>query len=122
MAKILVVEDDQLNRELLIEILSCEGHKVEVAVDGVDGMERIECLSPDVVITDLIMPNMTGLTLIRRVRERDKHLKIIALSGGGRDTRISLNDAQTAGADYVFAKPVAIDRLLHAVDELVSTG
>jgi len=111
MAKILVIEDDELARESVVLMLEENGHEVLVADDGDVGMNIFEeapfdNMPIDIVVTDLIMPNMSGMDVLARVKKQQPDMKVIVISGGGRLTPLSYLDvAKRLGADEVLAKP-----------------
>lgn len=111
-ATILVVEDDAQVRAFLEELLALDGHEVHVAGDGRDALERLATLRPDLVITDLVMPEKDGVELVLQIRERDPDLPILAISGGRAVPGESyLRVARMLGADAIMEKPFAADEL-----------
>jgi len=81
MAKILVVDDERVIRMLLQEILSSAGHSVNHAATGDEAVESVHENKPDILITDIFMPEKSGLELIMEIRRHYPDLKIIAISG-----------------------------------------
>jgi DNA-binding response OmpR family regulator len=81
---VLVVEDDIVVRQTCTMLLEDEGFDVVTAIDGIDGLRKFHKLTPDVVLTDIIMPEKEGISLITDLRRGSKDVKIIAMSGGGR--------------------------------------
>jgi len=119
MARILVVDDEPQMRELLRVALEGRGHTVDQAADGREAFLRLAKHQPDLVITDLVMPDMEGLETIQALRGKFPTLPIIAISGGGRigpETYLSM--ASQFGAERTFAKPFRMTELLTAVQEL----
>src|SRR5918999_5755240 len=109
MARILVVDDDADMRFIVREILKSAGHDVTVAVNGREGTVAYFEQRPDLVITDLFMPEKDGLTVIRELRAASPEVKIIAISGGGPAGEPgSLDNARTLGAVGALAKPFRI--------------
>ncbi len=120
MAKILIIEDDAEVRALIRRLLEGEGYDVQVAENGVDGMEAFRAGSPDVVITDLLMPRQDGIETIKEIRGIDAETKILAISGGGPySPKTHLKQARGVGAQETLAKPFAPSDLLNAVSRLV---
>jgi CheY-like chemotaxis protein len=112
--KILVIDDDHLVRYTLSKILSSYGYEVVTASDGKRGMTVLRDEHPDVVITDIIMPEQEGIDTIIQIRRERPGIKIVAISGGGRIRNIDfLEMAQSLGADEVIAKPFEADELLN---------
>ncbi len=121
MAKILIIEDDAEVRTLIQRLLEKEGYDVQVAENGVDGIEAFRAGSPDVVITDLLMPRQDGIETIKEIRGIDAETKILAISGGGLpySPKTHLKRARDVGAQETLAKPFAPSDLLNAVSRLV---
>lgn len=116
MAKILVIEDDEALRALMSRALKSKGHEVVVARDGGEGLAVWERERPDVVVTDLYMPNVDGIEAIMAFRAREPLLPIVAVSGGdSRASFLALDSAGDLGATVVLAKPFFPDQLYDAV-------
>ena len=115
--KILVVEDDPASRELLLYYLHSEGYQVIVAEDGQEGFDKAQQEKPELVVTDLSMPRMDGVELIRLLRQRPdlKGVKICVLTAHGSG---NIEKARTAGADAVMQKPTPPDTLADVVRQL----
>jgi DNA-binding response OmpR family regulator len=121
MARVLVVDDESGMRQMLRQALERRGHTVDEAVDGREALLRFAQQQPDLVITDLIMPEREGIETIQALRQECPTLPIIAMSGGGRgapDDYLSM--AGQIGADRTFAKPFRLDEILIAVRELTT--
>ncbi len=129
MATILLVEDDDLVRDMLTQILERASHQVICAANGEEATEALKNAKPDIMVTDIIMPKKSGITLISEVRNRHPQMEIIAISGGGRlDPTGYLDLSETLGASVSFEKPIdntallmAIDLLLHGKKEKMPT-
>ena len=120
MARILVIEDDEMVRELLQEILARAGYEVAQAPDGEVGIRLYRNEPADVVITDLVMPNKEGIETIMEMRRDFPDVKIIAISGGGHSSPTRhLDMAKQLGAQRTLAKPFLPHDILNAVRELV---
>ncbi len=116
-ARVLVVDDSAQIRNLLRAVLEKEGYGVEEAGDGKHALAVLKGCSPDVVITDLVMPETEGIELIQLMRAIDRELKIIAMSGAvGHGSY--LEAASVLGADATMSKPIAMDSLLAQVKRL----
>jgi CheY-like chemotaxis protein len=117
---ILVIDDDETIRVLLRTILEREGYRVVDAPDGNMGIRRYQESPTDLVITDLIMPGKEGIETIRELRKKFPHVKIIAVSGGGRIGPESyLKMAKGVGALRTLSKPFDRMALLKAVEEVL---
>jgi two-component system, response regulator, stage 0 sporulation protein F len=120
MAKILLVEDDELVRDMLAQVLQKASHEVIPAPDGEAAAQILRQLEPDIMITDIIMPKKSGITLISEVKNRQPQLEIIAISGGGRLDPIGYLDlSENLGASVSFEKPIDNTALLMAIDLLM---
>ena len=114
--KILVVEDHHDTSLTLCRLLKLEGYDVEHAIDGVAGFSSAASLHPDLIVTDLQMPRMNGIEMIKRIRG-DFGLNgtpILVMSAYGRRT---LHEAMEAGANGFIEKPLDFDNLLAKVRE-----
>ena len=113
MAKILVIDDNDLVRASTRTILETEGYVVEEASDGDGGIASAKSVLPDLILTDIVMPNKEGIEMIRDLRSRGYDGPIIAMSGGGRlDATEVLDLAGKLGADACIAKPFKRAELL----------
>lgn len=121
MARILVIEDEPDLRVLFRLQLTGLGHTVIEAPNGKAGLEQFHATSPDLVLTDLMMPVMEGLEAIPLLKRAQPSLKIIAMSGGGTNPAGSyLRMAQRLGASYTLAKPFSLAELDTAVSVLLA--
>ena len=114
---VLLVEDDRDTREMYSQYLSYSGMTVSEASTGRRALESVHAHRPDVVVTDIAMPEMDGLELSRRLRaeEPTRDLPIIAVSG-----QVSAR-AHEAGVDVVLEKPCMPDDLLHVIENVLKT-
>lgn len=127
MAKILVIDDDPMVRQTLKVILASANHEVGVARDGKEGIQQCLETRPDLVITDILMPEREGIETILALRKMRPDLPIIAISGGGRVGDMNfLRVAERFGANRAFNKPFEPEDIIAAVSELLvstpSTG
>jgi two-component system response regulator HydG len=116
--RVLVVDDDIAAAGALATLLSAGGYLVDVAADGRQALELISRQCPDLVITDLVMPNMDGQELVGRVREHDRDLPVIVVTGC--DDAASAVSAMRAGASDYVTKPVDFETLKSSVDALLA--
>ena len=119
MTKILVIDDDELQQEILQAILQSRAYYVSRAGDGEQGVALAQETKPDLIIVDLSMPKMTGLEVISQLRGHPdtKATPIVMVTGHlGSDSR---DDAHMAGCDRYVTKPVDRELLLQAVEELL---
>jgi len=120
MVRILIIGDDVQTLNMLRQMLEREGYEVVEAPDGKEGLRRYRESPTDLIITDIIMPEKEGIETIMELRRDFPDVKIIAMSGGGRNNpKAYLDIAENLGAQYTFAKPVEREELLKAVRELL---
>ena len=120
MAKILVLDDEPSILLMIKKMLEKAGHEVDIALNGKEGMVLFEKNRPDLLITDIIMPEKEGLETIVEMRKKYPVLKIIAISGGGRISADGyLPGAKLLGANMVFQKPLIQKEFLEAVSFLL---
>lgn len=120
MAKILLVEDDELVRDMLAQVLQKASHEVTTAANGEIADQLLRQTQPDILITDIIMPKKSGITLISEVKNRHPQLEVIAISGGGRLDPVGYLDlSENLGASLSFEKPIDNTALLMAIDLLM---
>ena len=118
---ILIIDDEQLIRLQIRSALELEGFTVREAANGNEGLARIAEATPDVVITDILMPDKEGIETILELRRTHPKIRIIAISGGGRTgNKDFLRTAKHLGADRTLAKPFGLAELLRLVHEVLA--
>jgi CheY-like chemotaxis protein len=118
---ILVIEDDSQFRSMLCQMLSKAGYKAIDASNGKEGLELFRRKAPDLVITDLIMPEKEGLETIIELRRDAPHVKIIAISGGGMASPEDyLVLARKLGVQSVMAKPFSREEILEEIQRALN--
>jgi len=110
MTKILLVEDEERVRSLLKEVLESAGYEIQEASSGKEALQRYAQSRPDLILTDIVMPDTEGIEMIIKIRKNDAKVKIIAMSGGD-----YLEMAKKLGADGTLTKPFSNQVLLDAV-------
>jgi len=121
MARILIMDDDELIIKMLRKALETSGHDVVAANNGREGVRLYCSTSFDLVISDILMPEMDGIEAIKALRQRNPELKLIAVSGGGKRLKMDLlKVARILGATATFEKPYDIQELLATVSRLLS--
>ena len=120
MAKILIIDDDPAIRRLLHRTLGDAGHEVVEAANGYEGVRKFRAAPPDLVITDIIMPEQEGVQTIREIRALGSDVAILAISGGGiGGAALYLTVAEELGADAALPKPFRPRELMAVVDKLL---
>lgn len=109
MEKILVVDDDQSIRDTLSNYLKRQDYDVYSAKNGIEALEKMKEAHPDLIITDVKMPEMNGLDLLSKVKELDKHIQVIMISAYD-DMQSTVKAMQSGAYDYI-EKPLEIDKL-----------
>ena len=123
MAKVLVIDDEKGVREMARRTLESEHHTIVEAADGIDGIKVFQEEQPDVVVTDIIMPNADGLEVILRILQINPQAKIIAISGGGRISgKTYLKYARKFGVMAVLSKPFSPEQLLSLIRDMPNQG
>jgi DNA-binding response OmpR family regulator len=121
MSTILLIEDDTDLRKLLTKVLERESFRVLEAGTGLEAMQIIEYQIPDLVITDIIMPDQDGIGTINELKKNHPDIKIIAISGGGRMlSEDYLKIANMLGAHYTFKKPFDNNEFVAKIHELLA--
>lgn len=117
MSTILVVDDDSALREMLCEALRRSGHLVLQAQNGKEALVICSCENViDVVLTDLVMPEVEGVELIVRLRGKHPSMKFIAMSGGGaNEPETYLAITRQLGAHKTLAKPFSLEEMDEAI-------
>jgi CheY-like chemotaxis protein len=119
MAKILIAEDERDIRDLITFTLRFAGHEVTAASDGVEAVEQVEKVMPDLIMLDVRMPKMTGYEACERIKSQDatKHIPVVFLSAKGQDTEVRAG-LEVGATDYIL-KPFAPDKLTERVSEIL---
>jgi DNA-binding response OmpR family regulator len=119
--RLLVIDDDNLVRAALTDMLQTAGFEVVTASNGRLGLELLQTTPVDAIITDILMPEQEGLETIREARQRFPDIRILAISGGGAgggETQL-LRFAESFGADQTLPKPFTGSQLVAAVRALL---
>jgi two-component system response regulator (stage 0 sporulation protein F) len=114
MATILIIDDEEIIRVLLRSALEEAGYEVAEAANGLQGLELYRQRPMDLVITDIVMPEMNGLDLLLALTREFLNTKVIAISGAEGEKNV-LDVAKLLGARQTFQKPFSLPHLLGAV-------
>lgn len=120
MAKsILIVDDDEMVRIALCELLKPEGYEIDKAVGGKEALDKINVKKYDLLMLDIIMPEMDGFELCRRIRQSEDHqdVPIVFLTAKSReeDREMGID----AGADKFLSKPISPEKLIEIISETI---
>jgi two-component system response regulator (stage 0 sporulation protein F) len=114
MAMILIIDDEEIIRVLLRSTLEAAGYEVTEAINGRQGLELHRHRPTDLIITDILMPELNGLEMLLALTREFIHAKVIAISGAGEEKKV-LDVAKLIGARQTFQKPLSMPQLLAAV-------
>ncbi len=117
MAKILIVDDSRTSRKILRTILENAGHEViGEAVDGADGVNKFQELSPEITTLDITMPNMDGLEALKEIKKINANAKIIMVTAAGQQSKMV--EAIKSGASEFVTKPFEADEITGLIDKM----
>ena len=122
MSKILIVDDDGGIRMLLSKFLEREGFEIVVAEDGLEGVEIAKKTQPDVIILDVVMPRMDGITAARLIKFYKPLADVPIIFLTAKDANKEIELAQEARADVYITKPFDVHQVIHVVKEILSTS
>jgi CheY-like chemotaxis protein len=123
MARIVLIDDNDLFRSMLKETLTHFGHTVVAASNGKEGLKMFIAGGADLIITDLVMPEIEGFEVLMELQKYRPRVKIIVVSGGVRGNAADFLDiAKRLGASKVLAKPFSNSELIAAINELLPPG
>jgi DNA-binding NtrC family response regulator len=123
MAHILIIDDDPAVLRLFGDILECARHSVILASDGRKGLRILQEQRPDLVVTDIMMPEMDGMEVLQEISTNHASLPVIAISGGMRSSTADfVSRALQLGACRVLEKPIAVQAFLVAVNEVLGAN
>ncbi|BDG61381.1 response regulator [Caldinitratiruptor microaerophilus] len=122
MKRILVVDDSNMTRKMVISILSREGYQVDSAGNGLEALERLYQTAYDLVITDINMPQMDGLEFLRQVRQESQYGRLPVLVLSSNSSPEEVQRTMRAGASLYLIKPAPPEKLLESVRALLKAG
>lgn len=117
MAHILIIDDDLQFRQMLATMLQADHHRVTQAGDGEEGLRQVAQATPDLVITDVLMPKVDGIEFVVELRRSGKNIPVIAISGGRRSitAEFNLDSASLMGVNDTLPKPFSRDDLRSSI-------
>jgi CheY-like chemotaxis protein len=122
MAKILLVEDNEMNRDMLSRRLVRRGHEVVVGEDGQKGVDMAASEGPDVILMDMSLPVIDGWEATRRIKAAPETAGIPVIALTAHAMASDREKALEAGCDDYDTKPVELDRLLGKIEQLLNSG
>ena len=111
MRQVLVVDDDPISRDLLSELFESEGFEVALATDGYEAIDAMRRRRPDLIVSDIVMPNLTGVRLVELLRTQGIQVPVILLTG--------MNALPRHLADALVRKPFTLDGLMASVGDVL---
>jgi DNA-binding response OmpR family regulator len=119
--RVLIVEDDELLREIYATKLEMEGFQVETAKDGLEGLEKASRAKPDIILLDMIMPRMTGLEFLQAFRPASNHPRIATVIMSNKSTVAEINRAKELGAlDYLIKSQHTPDQIVERIHTYIN--
>lgn len=120
--KILIIEDSALNRKILEDALVQKGYQTLTAEDGREGMDKLNKDSPDLVIMDVVMPNMNGWETCKQIRAAAKVQATPIIIMTSKNTPQDMLQAFEVGADEFLDKPINLEEMYETVERLLNRG
>jgi DNA-binding response OmpR family regulator len=112
---ILLVDDEPNLRELLRQMLELGNFVVVEAVDGFDALQKLEEFVPDVMVLDVMMPNMDGVTLCKKLRTMPEFFQLPIIMLSGKTQHKAVQEGLAAGANQYLCKPITVSELIQSV-------
>jgi two-component system cell cycle response regulator DivK len=122
LAKIMIVEDNALNIKLFCDLLAAHGHEPEAVTDSRNALDAARNFSPDLVITDIQLPHVSGLDLIRLIRKDEELARIPIMAVTAYSTSEDEERIRAAGAQAYVSKPISVVRFAEAVEKLLESS
>lgn len=119
MPKILVADDEEVLRMLIVDTLEDEGYELEEAVDGEEAYQLFLENDYDLLLVDYMMPGMTGVELLKKVREHEEKGQVKTLMLTAKSQQRDIEEAKAAGADYFLSKPFSPVKLIGIVEDIL---
>jgi len=120
MSKILIVEDNEMNRDMLTRRLQRKGFETEVAINGEEALSQAKFYKPDVILMDMSLPVMDGWEATKLLKQLHdtQHIPVIGLSAHARD--VDVIRGKEAGCDAYETKPIDLDKLIKTMESLIT--
>jgi two-component system, chemotaxis family, chemotaxis protein CheY len=115
MSKILIVDDSQFMRGILMDMLAAEGHEIVEAQNGKEALEKFESAKPDLVLLDIIMPEVDGIEVLKKIGQE---AKVLVISAVGQEKMVT--EAKALGALNFIVKPFENEKVLEIIKAAIS--
>jgi DNA-binding response OmpR family regulator len=115
--KILIIEDDASVRTLLEKSLSARGFGVSIAKDGLEGLTRLDSERPDLIIVDIMMPRLDGMTFVKAIKGHEKTKPIPVIFLTAKSDAKTMIEGINVGARFYITKPFQLDELISKVEK-----
>jgi two-component system cell cycle response regulator DivK len=122
LARILIVEDNALNIKLFCDLLDAHGHDTKAVTDSRQALETAQSFAPDLVITDIQLPHVSGLELIQLLRADDQLAEVPIMAVTAYATSGDEDRAREIGAQAYVAKPISVARFVQTVEDLLDAA
>ncbi|MBB6444006.1 response regulator [Bacillus benzoevorans] len=119
-AKILLAEDEDVLRMLVVDSLEDEGYEIDEACDGSEALEYVRKYDYDLILMDYMMPGMTGLDVIKEIRKMPEKQRVKIMMLSAKSQKSDQEQVLQEGANYFMAKPFSPLALVHRIEEILS--
>ena len=119
--KILIVDDERLTRAVLQHNVILAGYDVIVASNGREAMQRIQEVTPDLIVVDLVMPDMNGFEMLRRIRSNKETMQTPVIVVSALQGQTDIEEAKTSGADIYLTKPINPEEFIKHVKKYLGS-
>lgn len=120
MALIIVIDDEEMIRKVIAAALKREGHAILEASDGAEALTLLKDTLPDLILTDIFMPERDGLEVIMSLQKDKRKVPIVAMTGAPDNAEMYLKAAKGLGASRILAKPFSIETLVRTINEALA--
>jgi DNA-binding response OmpR family regulator len=119
--KILIVDDERLTRAVLQHNVILAGYDVIVASNGREAMQKIQEVTPDLIVVDLVMPDMNGFEMLRRIRSNKETMQTPVIVVSALQGQTDIEEAKTSGADIYLTKPINPEEFIKQVKKYLGS-
>jgi len=119
--KILIVDDERLMRAVLQHNVILAGYDVIVASNGREAMQKIQEVTPDLIVVDLVMPDMNGFEMLRRIRSNKETMQTPVIVVSALQSQTDIEEAKASGADIYLTKPIKPEEFIKHVKKYLGS-